>query len=108
MTMADRIEKRLLAELSPERMSLVNESHQHNVKQGAESHWNLIIVAQAFDGKNRVARQRAVYGALKEEMQDGIHALTMKALTPAEWEEAGGEVSNPAPKCMGGSKHDKG
>ena len=107
MTMAERIEERLLAELAPERLALTNDSHHHNVPQGSESHWNLIIVASAFAGKNAVARQRAVYGALKQEMKDGIHALTMKALTPAEWEAAGGEVENPAPPCMGGSKHDK-
>ena len=99
-SMGDRIEARLLAALSPERLALTNESHQHNVPKGSESHWNLIIVSVSFAGKNAVARQRAVYGALKEEMQQGIHALTMKALTPA-----GGEVENPAPPCMGGSKH---
>jgi BolA protein len=107
MSMAERIEKRLVEELKPERLALVNESHQHNVPGGSESHWNLIIVADAFAGQNRVARQRAVYRALRHEMQDGIHALTMKALTPEEWEAAGGEVENPAPRCMGGSKHDR-
>lgn len=107
MSMADRIEQRLLDELAPERLALKNESHQHNVPGGSESHWNLIIVSDRFSGQSPVARQRAVYRALTAEMQDGIHALTMKALTPDEWEAAGGEVENPAPKCMGGSKHDR-
>jgi BolA protein len=107
MTVAQQIEDKLKSALSPERLSLVNESHQHNVAKGSETHFNLIIVSPAFEGKNRVQRQRAVYGALGEELKAGVHALTMKTLTPAEWDAAGGEVVNPAPRCMGGSKHDK-
>jgi len=103
-TMGERIDARLREALTPERLALTNDSHHHNVPAGSESHWNLIIVASSFAGKNAVARQRAVYGALKQEMQDGIHALTMKALTPEEWEAEGGEITNPAPPCMGGGK----
>jgi stress-induced morphogen len=97
------IEAKLLAAFAPERLSLVNESHQHSAK-AAHSHYNAIIVAEAFAAMNRVARQRAVYACLAEELAGGVHALTMKTLTPAEWQAAGGEVSNPAPKCRGGSK----
>lgn len=90
--------------LAPERLQLVNESHMHS-GPGAETHFNLIIVADAFTGKNPVQRHRQVFGALGEELKGGLHALTMKTLTPAEWEAAGGEVTNPAPRCRGGSKH---
>ena len=103
MTLQSQIETRLQAALDPERMRLVNESHSHS-GPGAETHFNLIVVAATFDGKNRVARHRAVYAALGQELKDGLHALTMKTLTPTEWEEAGGEVENPAPPCRGGSK----
>jgi stress-induced morphogen len=107
--MQARIEEKLTSELQPERMLLVNESHKHNVPRGSETHWNLIVVSDRFAGMSRVQRQRLVYGLLNEEMKQkgGIHALTMKALTPAEWHAQGGEVTNPAPLCMGGSKHDK-
>jgi BolA protein len=107
MALSEQIEQRLIEALAPERLALENDSRHHNVPKGSETHWNLIIVAESFAGKSPVQRHRAVYGALAEEMKKGIHALTMKALTPAEWEAAGGEVENPAPKCMGGSKHDK-
>lgn len=108
MTMQQRIEEKLTKALEPERMLLVNESHKHSVPKGSETHWNLIVVSGRFEGLSRVQRQRTVYGVLDEEMKQkpGVHALTMKALTPAEWEAAGGEVTNPAPKCLGGSKHD--
>lgn len=107
MNMQARIEEKLNRTLAPERLALDNESHKHKVAKGAETHFNLIIVAAAFEGLSRVQRQRRVYSILEEELRQegGVHALTMKALTPAEWEAAGGEVTNPAPRCMGGSKH---
>lgn len=109
MSMEERITEKLMRELAPERMLLENESHKHHVPKGSETHWNLIIVSERFAGLSRVQRQRTVYGILDEEMKQkkGIHALTMKALTPEEWEAAGGEVTNPAPPCLGGSKHDR-
>ncbi len=38
----------------------------------------------AFEGKNRVARQRLVYAALKAELDAGLHALALTTLTPEE------------------------
>ncbi|MFZ9886137.1 MAG: BolA family protein [Myxococcota bacterium] len=107
MNMQARIEDKLTKSLTPERLQLDNESHKHRVAKGAETHFNLIIVAAAFEGMSRVQRQRRVYAILEEELRQegGVHALTMKALTPGEWEAAGGEVTNPAPRCLGGSKH---
>lgn len=113
MSMQEQIREKLLKELSPERLLLENESHKHAVPKGSETHWNLIVVAERFSGMSRIERQRCVYGLLDVEMKQkkGIHALTMKALTPAEWEAAGGEITNPAPPCAGargtgGSKGD--
>ena len=104
MGMQERIEASLTRALSPAHVELVNESHQHNVPAGSESHWNLIIVSEAFSGLRLVRRQRAVYAALREDMAGGIHALTMKTLTPEEWVAQGGQVSNTSPQCLGGSK----
>lgn len=105
--MRRQLEERLLEGLAPERMRLVDESHRHNVPEGAESHWNLIIVSDAFADEPLIRRHRRVHESLGDAMER-IHALTMKTLTPAEWEAAGGEASNPAPPCLGGSKHDDG
>ncbi len=98
------IENRLIARLSPERLSLEDESHRHNVPEGAESHFNAIIVSEAFGGLSLVKRHRAVYSALGDELRTGLHAFTMKTLTPEEWEAKGGDVKNPAPPCLGGGK----
>ena len=106
MSMAQSIERALQEQLTPVHVELVNESHMHSVPANSETHWNLVIVATAFEGKRLVARQRTVYKALAEQLAGGIHALTMKTLTPAEWQAQGGAVQNLSPPCMGGSKHD--
>jgi len=41
-------------------------------------------VAEAFAGKSRLQRQRMVYAALGDLMQQGIHALAMRTYTPDE------------------------
>jgi BolA family transcriptional regulator, general stress-responsive regulator len=104
MSMEQQMKTKLEGALAPLHLSLWNESHKHSVPKGSESHWNVVVVSGAFEGKNPLARHRAVYSALGEELKAGIHALTLKALTPSEWEAAGGTVSNPSPKCHGGSK----
>jgi BolA family transcriptional regulator, general stress-responsive regulator len=104
MSLETRIRNRLDEALAPLHVQLVNESHNHAVAPGSETHWNLIIVSPKFEGKRLVQRHRAVYGALGDELRGGIHALTMKTLAPDEW--AGDGVSNPSPPCMGGSKAD--
>ena len=40
--------------------------------------------AAVFDGLSRVARQRLVYDALREEFDTGLHALTLDLKTSAE------------------------
>lgn len=101
MSIRARIEDKLTRALAPERLALENESDRHKGPPGRETHWNAIIVSAAFVGRTPVARQRAVYAALDEELKEGVHAFTMKTLTPEEWERAGGMVTNPAPKCRG-------
>jgi BolA protein len=52
--------------------------------RGGESHFNLLIEAQAFAGKARVARQRLIFQALAEEMAGPVHALSIVAKAPGE------------------------
>ena len=61
-----------------------------DAKPGGESHFNLMIVSEAFEGLTRVARQRRVLDLLREEMAGPVHALSVKALTPAEARNAPG------------------
>lgn len=53
---------------------------------GDGHHFEAIIVSSLFEGKSRVARHQLVYGALGDRMRQEIHALSMKTLTPGEWQ----------------------
>ncbi|HVF64999.1 MAG TPA: BolA/IbaG family iron-sulfur metabolism protein [Casimicrobiaceae bacterium] len=53
--------------------------------RGDGRHFEALIVAGAFEGKNRVARHQLVYAALGERMREEIHALSMTTMTPSEW-----------------------
>lgn len=85
---ATTIDEKLRATLAPVRLAIEDESSKHHGhagwREGGETHFRVEIVSQAFEGKTRVARQRLVYAALKEELDAGLHALAMETLTPAE------------------------
>ncbi|MBP6122538.1 MULTISPECIES: BolA family iron metabolism protein IbaG [Providencia] len=54
---------------------------------GDGSHFQVIAVGNLFDGMSRVKQQQAVYAPLMEYIADNrIHALSIKAYTPAQWE----------------------
>ncbi|CAN5257255.1 BolA family transcriptional regulator [soil metagenome] len=87
------IREKLTIALSPTLLEIEDDSWRHaghhhdggmDAKPGGESHFNLTVVAAAFEGLNRVARQRAVNAAVAVELAGPIHALSIKAMTPAE------------------------
>lgn len=58
--------------------------------EGAGANYDITVVSDLFDGMRPVGRQQAVYAALSEAIAGGsIHAVTIHAFTPAEWEENG-------------------
>ena len=61
---------------------------EHLEVEGDGRHFFATIVAPAFEGRSRIARHQQVYAALGERMREQIHALSMKTLTPAEWDAA--------------------
>jgi acid stress-induced BolA-like protein IbaG/YrbA len=53
---------------------------------GDGRHWEALVVSPEFDGRRLVQRHQRVYATLGERMRtDEVHALSIKALTPAEW-----------------------
>jgi BolA protein len=92
---ATEIRRKLTAALTPERLEIEDDSWRHaghhheggmDAQPGGESHFNLLVVASAFEGQGRLARQRAVNALLASEMAGPVHALSIRALTPAEAE----------------------
>ncbi len=102
-TVETRIRKKLEAAFSPDELQVINESHQHNVPEGSESHFKLLIVSHSFEGLRPIKRQQSVYQVLAEELAGGVHALTMQTLTAAEWQAD--QTISASPNCMGGSQH---
>ena len=84
----ERIEQRLREALTPQDLSIEDDSAAHAGHAGAASgggHFNVLIVSEAFTGKNPLQRHRLVYAALEDMMQQDIHALSIRALTPEEF-----------------------
>ena len=80
--------RRLDEALAPVEVELTDDSEQHRGHGGynpaEESHFNLKIASAAFAGKSRVERQRLVYRALGDLMDERVHALSIKAKAPEE------------------------
>lgn len=55
-----------------------------------DTHFEAVIVAPQFDGKRSIQRHQLVYAALGPRMGREIHALSIQAYTPAEWQAARG------------------
>lgn len=102
MTMQSRIQDKIQTALQPDMMQLLNESHNHNVRPGSESHFKLTVVSALFDGKTPVKRHQMIYGLLAEELRGGVHALALHLYTPSEWQATGQAPASPP--CLGGSK----
>lgn len=88
MRVVDSIEAKLRDQFEPESLEVEDQSHLHAGHAGArpegETHFEVRMVAQAFSGLNRVARQRAVYQCLSEELSGPVHALALKLQAPEE------------------------
>ncbi|MEZ4313807.1 MAG: BolA family protein [Polyangiaceae bacterium] len=103
MSFQARIAEKLTAALAPIHLDVVNESHMHSVAPGSETHFKVLVVSPAFDGKSLIERHRTVNALLGDEFKSGLHALTIRALTPAQWESDGASGFK-SPPCLGGSK----
>lgn len=104
MTIESVIEEKLLSAFSPLHLDVINESNQHNVPPGSESHFKVIIVANSFDGERLIKRHRAINQVLATELSDHIHALALHTYTEKEWQDYYAEHTPLSPKCLGGSK----
>ena len=97
------IESRITESLAPVVLEVLDESHRHSSGEGAESHFNVTVVSEIFADDDRVKRHRRIHALLGDQMEAGLHALTLTLLTPAEYEAKSGQHIA-SPNCMGGSK----
>ncbi len=102
MTVKQRIEAKLASVLQPQHLEVLNESANHSVPAGSETHFKVLVVTKSFEGKNLVLRHRMVYSLLEQEMKSGVHALALHTHTPEEWVNYQG--NRKSPPCLGGEK----
>ncbi len=86
MNRHSRILATLQSHFSPKLMELNDDSHKHHGHVGAspsgETHYSLLIEAEAFRGLPRVKAHQAIYELLKSEFETGLHALAITARAP--------------------------
>ncbi|XP_047339251.1 sufE-like protein 1, chloroplastic/mitochondrial [Impatiens glandulifera] len=86
----ERIKHKLMKELKPIDLGIDDISYQHaghagvRGQVGGETHFNVRVVSSEFEGKSLVKRHRMVYALLQDELQNGLHALSIVAKTPDE------------------------
>jgi BolA protein len=105
MTAAPRvqetIERKLADRFDPAHLEVVNESGGHNVPAGSETHFKVVLVAEAFAGQRPLARHRLVNQTLAEELAGPVHALSIHTYTEPEWRDRFGKAPL-SPPCLGG------
>ncbi len=93
MTVEETIREKLKQAFAPSSLTVENESAKHAGHAGArdhlgrvtgDTHFRVVVVSEAFQGKSAVERHRQINAALKDELAGPVHALAIKAMTPAE------------------------
>lgn len=85
-TIAQEMDQLLRDAFAPTELDIINDSAQHSGHAGddgsGESHFTIVIEAEAFARMNRLARQRAVIAALGDIVGERVHAVAIKASAP--------------------------
>lgn len=97
-----RIETKLAGNLTLKHLEVINESNNHNVAPGSESHFKLVLVSEDFADVRLIQRHRRVNEILAEELAGSVHAMAMHTYTEAEWVAKHGKTPL-SPPCLGGS-----
>ncbi|HKI73047.1 MAG TPA: BolA/IbaG family iron-sulfur metabolism protein [Pseudomonadales bacterium] len=98
MTVQTTIEEKLADAIDLKHLQVVNESSNHNVPAGSESHFKVILVADEFDGERLVNRHRRVNQILADELAGSVHALAIHTYTESEWRSRNGDAPM-SPPC---------
>lgn len=99
MSVENTIRKKLQSALDIELLEVINESPYHQVPEGSESHFRVLIVSKDFEGLSTVKRHQKVYQVLSEELQGPVHAFSQSTFTPQEWSTASA-IPTTSPPCQ--------
>ena len=83
----DEMKQMLTEKLQASEVQVIDDSAQHAGHQQASGggHFSVLVVSNVFEGKGTIDRHRMVYDVLSMGNNPAIHALSVKAVTPAEW-----------------------
>ncbi|RXG58825.1 BolA-like protein [Armadillidium vulgare] len=95
------IETKLKDSLNPLHLQVINESYQHNVPPGSETHFKVIVISSNFNEIPLIKRHRIINEVLSEELNSGVHALSIVAKTPQQWNSSN-KIIEKSPPCRGG------
>ncbi|KAK1618373.1 hypothetical protein QYE76_023890 [Lolium multiflorum] len=89
LSRAVRMRQKLQSALEASTLDIEDVSYQHAghaaVKDNAnETHFNIKVISPKFEGQSLVKRHRMVYDLLTDELNSGLHAISIVAKTPKE------------------------
>ena len=65
-------------------LKIVNESFMHNVPEGSESHFKIVVVTNDFNNLSIIQRHKLIYKIL-DNLMNKIHALSIHAFNEEEF-----------------------
>lgn len=84
-----RITRKLTEAFQPSVLDVTDDSAKHKGHAGhnplGETHFSVLIVSSAFETMSKIARHRAIYQVLADEIKERVHALSLQSLTPHEY-----------------------
>ena len=92
MNIKQVIEEKLTKVLIPDHLEVINESVNHNVPRGSESHFKVTLVAKSFENQRLLERHRTVNKILADELSGVVHAIALHTYTEAEWRDRNGDT----------------
>lgn len=100
MSVQESIKQQLTERFHPHHLEVCNDSDQHRVAPGSESHFSVVLVTDYFCEQPLLARHRAVNEVLAAALAGPVHALALHTYTIAEWHNT--KKAPRPPECMGG------
>ncbi len=89
MGFSTSLHEKLETALKPQKLEIINESHLHAGHQESfdgtgETHLRVRVVSSIFEKMSRLERHRTINSLAADEIEAGLHALAIEALTPEE------------------------
>ena len=80
--------------MNPDQIQEMIESHLRDcsatVTSDDNTHFEAVVISSEFAGKRPLTRHQMIYAALGDRMGGDIHALSIQAFTPEEWQAQSG------------------